>query len=290
MNFLLIEGRNLMAEDICVIFKTNSFYGGVSMKKTVLFFATALFILTLAGCASSSEKTTEETASFTDERIYKETMDLTSEEEGYEEKSTSDILETSPLDETVEMKTSVPANQATVSETTPNTTVEVKTSVPANQATVSETTPNTTVEVKTSVPANQSPVSETTLDETVEVKTSVPSNQSTVSETTQDTTVNLATEPKDMVEPEVILPEIPQENVVKTFTLEELKQYDGKNGQKGYIAVNGIVYDISDSPRWRNGEHNGFKAGQDLTQEINSISPHGDRVLGNLPVVGRVAS
>lgn len=75
------------------------------------------------------------------------------------------------------------------------------------------------------------------------------------------------------------------ENNGKVFTLEELATYDGKNGQSAYVAYNGIVYDVTDVPEWENGDHNGKRAGIDLTSEI-SQSPHGDSVFNDLPVVG----
>lgn len=75
----------------------------------------------------------------------------------------------------------------------------------------------------------------------------------------------------------------------KTFTLEELAKFDGKNGNPAYIAVSGVVYDVSDVPQWKDGEHNGQKAGNDLTKEIETISPHGVDVLKELPVVGKLA-
>jgi predicted heme/steroid binding protein len=73
-----------------------------------------------------------------------------------------------------------------------------------------------------------------------------------------------------------------------TFTLEELSQYTGKNGEKAYVAVDGVVYDVTNVPAWKNGEHqNGLTAGKDLSKEILS-SPHGKSVLENLPVVGKL--
>lgn len=72
------------------------------------------------------------------------------------------------------------------------------------------------------------------------------------------------------------------------MTLEELTQYDGKDGNPAYIAVDGIIYDVTDVPQWRNGAHNGFSAGQDLTDEITSMSPHGVSKLKNIPVVARL--
>jgi predicted heme/steroid binding protein len=73
-----------------------------------------------------------------------------------------------------------------------------------------------------------------------------------------------------------------------TFTLEELAQFDGKDGNQAYVAVDGVVYDVTDVPQWRNGSHQGLTAGGDWTSEINQMSPHGTRVLDRLPVVGRL--
>ncbi len=35
----------------------------------------------------------------------------------------------------------------------------------------------------------------------------------------------------------------------KIFTLDELKNYDGKEGRKAYIAVDGVVYDVTNVER-----------------------------------------
>ena len=76
----------------------------------------------------------------------------------------------------------------------------------------------------------------------------------------------------------------------QTFTLEELAAYNGKDGQPAYVAVNGVVYDVTNVPEWANGEHkNGLTAGQDLTDAITNQSPHGLSVLESLPVVGKLA-
>ncbi|MDO4778711.1 MAG: cytochrome b5 domain-containing protein [Tissierellia bacterium] len=75
----------------------------------------------------------------------------------------------------------------------------------------------------------------------------------------------------------------------KTFTLEELSKFNGKNGAKAYVAVDGVVYDVTDSPKWKEGEHQGaVKAGADLTKEIKEMSPHGVKALEKLPVVGKL--
>ncbi len=76
----------------------------------------------------------------------------------------------------------------------------------------------------------------------------------------------------------------------KVFTLEELATYNGKNGQPAYVAVDGVVYDVTASSEWTNGEHKmGVTAGQDLTDIIKEKSPHGVAILEKFPVVGKLA-
>lgn len=76
--------------------------------------------------------------------------------------------------------------------------------------------------------------------------------------------------------------------MTKTFTKEELQQYNGQNGQPAYVAIHNKVYDVTHIPAWQNGMHNGNKAGLDLTDILFNFSPHKDRVLAKLPVVGEL--
>lgn len=70
------------------------------------------------------------------------------------------------------------------------------------------------------------------------------------------------------------------------FTVEKLVQYDGSNGKPAYVAVNGIVYDVSLEATWGGGTHFGLYAGKDLTTQFNGC--HGGKleILKNLPKVG----
>ena len=71
----------------------------------------------------------------------------------------------------------------------------------------------------------------------------------------------------------------------KEFTLEELAQYDGSNGKPAYVAIEGIVYDLSKVSAWKGGKHfDGNTAGKDLTAQFKSC--HGMSTLKNLPKVG----
>jgi len=71
------------------------------------------------------------------------------------------------------------------------------------------------------------------------------------------------------------------------MTLEELSQYDGKDGKDAYICYEGVIYDVTNNSSWPNGVHRGFiNAGQDVTELFkNSGAPHSSANITNLPVV-----
>ncbi len=76
----------------------------------------------------------------------------------------------------------------------------------------------------------------------------------------------------------------------KKFTLEELKQYDGRDGRPAYIAYNGKVYDVTDDFLWVGGDHQGqHEAGKDLTSEM-MYAPHKEEVFERIKQVGVLAS
>jgi predicted heme/steroid binding protein len=72
------------------------------------------------------------------------------------------------------------------------------------------------------------------------------------------------------------------------MTKEELANYNGKNGQNAYVAVNGKIYDVSASPLWASGDHQGMhNAGADVTEELKA-APHVRSVVERFPVVGQL--
>ncbi len=72
----------------------------------------------------------------------------------------------------------------------------------------------------------------------------------------------------------------------KQFTIDELKEYNGKNGKPAYIAYKGKVYDVTDDYLWTDGEHQGeHSAGADLTEKM-SLAPHMEDVLERVKLVG----
>lgn len=69
------------------------------------------------------------------------------------------------------------------------------------------------------------------------------------------------------------------------MTLEKLKQYNGKNGEKAHIAYKGNVYDVSSSSLWKNGIHKKLhEAGLDPT-EVLEKAPHSEEVFTRFTIV-----
>ncbi|WP_203643164.1 cytochrome b5 domain-containing protein [Levilactobacillus andaensis] len=73
----------------------------------------------------------------------------------------------------------------------------------------------------------------------------------------------------------------------KVFNKTELAKFNGQDGQSAYVAVAGVVYDVTGVEAWAGGKHHGNLAGQELTSVIDGQSPHGRKVLKKLPVVGQ---
>ena len=76
----------------------------------------------------------------------------------------------------------------------------------------------------------------------------------------------------------------------RVFTTAELKKFDGIDLPM-YLAYDGVVYDVSESLRWRSGLHEGLHfPAQDLSGEMGE-APHGLEVFQHLGVrvAGRLA-
>ena len=72
------------------------------------------------------------------------------------------------------------------------------------------------------------------------------------------------------------------------MTREKLAEFDGREGRKAYVAVNGNIYDFTDSNLWQDGEHQGaHQAGCDLTDELKK-APHVRAVIERFPVIGKL--
>ncbi len=88
-----------------------------------------------------------------------------------------------------------------------------------------------------------------------------------------------------MDESENIPPTTDTEQISKTYTLAELAEYNGSNGNKSYVAFNGKVYDVSDLTEFSETGALYGKAGLDLSDEFKD-SPEYEVMFNNVPMVG----
>lgn len=73
-----------------------------------------------------------------------------------------------------------------------------------------------------------------------------------------------------------------EENI---FSKEELAAYNGLAGKPSYVAVDGIVYDVSENELWAGGHHFGLTAGNILTEDFKNCHPDSN-ILSKLKKVG----
>ena len=72
----------------------------------------------------------------------------------------------------------------------------------------------------------------------------------------------------------------------RKISRDELAQNNGKEGKPAYIAFKGVVYEVSESAFWMEGDHMGaHDAGKDLTEEIE-LAPHREETLQRVKQVG----
>lgn len=76
-----------------------------------------------------------------------------------------------------------------------------------------------------------------------------------------------------------------------TISLQELCRNTGERGSRKFVAFKGLVYDVTDCPKWRLDLHENLHfPGQDLTSELTD-APHAEDVFQRpcVKIVGRLA-
>lgn len=73
-----------------------------------------------------------------------------------------------------------------------------------------------------------------------------------------------------------------------SITKEELSNYDGKNNKPAYVAVDGIIYDVSNISVWADGVHFGLTPGKDLSSQFSSCHDNDKNILSKLKIVGKL--
>ena len=74
---------------------------------------------------------------------------------------------------------------------------------------------------------------------------------------------------------------------LKEYTLHQLALRNGRDREEVWIAVEGLIYDVTESRLWREGQHYEHWAGQEMDEELEE-APHTRRVLEKFKVVGSV--
>lgn len=119
-----------------------------------------------------------------------------------------------------------------------------------------------------------------TTSKSYEIPTTSSESNNNASSDSQPTDSSITSETSMSMDPAVL-----------ELTLEELAKYNGQDGNPAYVAVDGTIYDVTDSPKWSKGKHRsvkGVEAGNDLTEKIKSLSPHGTGILEDYPIVGKL--
>ncbi|MFC1711059.1 cytochrome b5 domain-containing protein [Patescibacteria group bacterium] len=71
----------------------------------------------------------------------------------------------------------------------------------------------------------------------------------------------------------------------RTFTSKELSGFNGLDSNEAYVAVDGLVYDLTSV--FENGKHYGYFAGKDLTDEF--YAKHEKNKIEKYPVIGKLS-
>ncbi|HMG89747.1 MAG TPA: cytochrome b5 domain-containing protein [Chryseolinea sp.] len=62
---------------------------------------------------------------------------------------------------------------------------------------------------------------------------------------------------------------------------------NGQDKPEIWVALHGLIYDVTRSRLWRDGKHYEHWAGQDLTDELKD-APHDSKVFEKFKVIGKL--
>jgi len=69
------------------------------------------------------------------------------------------------------------------------------------------------------------------------------------------------------------------------YSAEELSQYNGKNNQPSYVALDDIIYDVSNLEEWNDMQEDNSLAGKDVSEIIKDSSIK-ELIIEEAPEVG----
>ncbi len=70
------------------------------------------------------------------------------------------------------------------------------------------------------------------------------------------------------------------------FNVEELTYFNGTEGRPAYVAIENVVYDVTEYASWAEGMHFGILAGTDATEEFDAC--HKRTFLETMNIVGKL--
>lgn len=71
------------------------------------------------------------------------------------------------------------------------------------------------------------------------------------------------------------------------YTRSQLALRNGQDKPQIWVALDGVIYDLTESRLWRDGKHYEHWAGQDLTAELQD-APHSAGVFARFKKVGKI--
>lgn len=77
----------------------------------------------------------------------------------------------------------------------------------------------------------------------------------------------------------------PDTATLPVYTRAQLALRNGQDKPEIWVALNGMIYDVTLSRLWRNGKHYEHWAGQDLTPEL-ADAPHTEKVFDKFKIIG----
>jgi len=71
------------------------------------------------------------------------------------------------------------------------------------------------------------------------------------------------------------------------YTKAQLALRNGQDKPEVWVALHGLIYDVTRSRLWKSGKHYEHWAGQDLTDEL-SDAPHTEKVFDKFKPIGKL--
>ncbi len=93
---------------------------------------------------------------------------------------------------------------------------------------------------------------------------------STPKEEVEEAPESTVTPTEAMVSEEAVDPQMEEEMAYEEYTLDELAKYNGKDGMPAYIAIDGLIYDVSETPQWMEESHGGSMADTDISEAFKT--------------------